>query len=281
MSFPLSPSNNDLYTNGLGTQYKYDSTRTAWVINGSGITGGIAGSGTAPYIPVFSDSTTLANSPAYVAGNGLQIDGASSYALVSDSSVKVSGNNISGPVYYTSIEKDKILFGFDGDLNGRVITANPAIALNLQVSSSSKLSFSASNGTLANLQSLACNVGSTSRYTGTFTRGTSKSYMAQDQGVLSDNGELIIIPSTAQNIYATGFVWGYWGMSTGMYGQTNFSYTNFGGMLFTNTVASLSSTDQAGYLCLLADSTEMILKANTLGVDATIGYCLNFWRKDV
>ena len=39
MAFPSSPIDGQLYSQALGTEYRYDSTRTAWIINGQAITG--------------------------------------------------------------------------------------------------------------------------------------------------------------------------------------------------------------------------------------------------
>ena len=39
MSFPFSPTNGQLYTTALGTSYRYDAARTAWIINSQTIVG--------------------------------------------------------------------------------------------------------------------------------------------------------------------------------------------------------------------------------------------------
>jgi hypothetical protein len=39
MSFPSSPTDGQLYSQALGTEYRYDSTRAAWLINSQEITG--------------------------------------------------------------------------------------------------------------------------------------------------------------------------------------------------------------------------------------------------
>lgn len=66
MSFPTNPSNDQTYVTNLGTCYKYVSADTAWKIVGvSGTSGGsgtVLGTGTANYIPKWSDSSTLTNS---------------------------------------------------------------------------------------------------------------------------------------------------------------------------------------------------------------------------
>jgi hypothetical protein len=36
MAFPLTPTDGEFYTNTLGTVYRYDSTRTAWLISTTG-----------------------------------------------------------------------------------------------------------------------------------------------------------------------------------------------------------------------------------------------------
>lgn len=44
MSFPFSPIDGQTWTNPLGTQYRFDSTRTAWLINSQAvIVNGITG----------------------------------------------------------------------------------------------------------------------------------------------------------------------------------------------------------------------------------------------
>ena len=39
MAFPTAPYDGELYTNQLQTEYRYDSTRGAWIINSQEITG--------------------------------------------------------------------------------------------------------------------------------------------------------------------------------------------------------------------------------------------------
>lgn len=66
MSFPTSPINDQTYVTALGTSYKYVAADTAWKIvgsNGGGTgTGTVLGSGTSPYIPVWTDSSNLGDS---------------------------------------------------------------------------------------------------------------------------------------------------------------------------------------------------------------------------
>jgi hypothetical protein len=129
MSFPLTPVDGALYTTALGTNYRYDSTRTAWNIvsqtmtgvtgiqGSSGIQGatglrgdtgiqgntgvqgntGIAGSsggitGTAGYVVKFFDGTSVVNSTMYnYAGKGMELNVGN--AIDASAYLVVKGNN--------------------------------------------------------------------------------------------------------------------------------------------------------------------------------------------
>lgn len=45
MAFPVNPSDNELYTNNLGTEYKYVAADTKWIINSQEITGATGAQG--------------------------------------------------------------------------------------------------------------------------------------------------------------------------------------------------------------------------------------------
>jgi hypothetical protein len=65
MPFPPSPTPDQQYTTALGTTYSHSADRTAWIIvsSGGGGTGeAIIGSGTVDTLPVFIDTTVVANS---------------------------------------------------------------------------------------------------------------------------------------------------------------------------------------------------------------------------
>lgn len=63
MSFPTSPSDGQLYTTALGTQYSYVAADTAWKITGGPGGGGtIKGSGTANVVAKWTDSSTIGDS---------------------------------------------------------------------------------------------------------------------------------------------------------------------------------------------------------------------------
>lgn len=75
MAFPTSPVDGQLYTNALGTQYKFYLADTAWKIVNGGGGGTIGGTGTAGYLTKFVDSTTIGNSTLRnVSGNTLGTD---------------------------------------------------------------------------------------------------------------------------------------------------------------------------------------------------------------
>lgn len=61
MAFPTNPVDNELYSNALGTQYKYVLADTAWkIVSQAG--NGVVGTGTADYLPAWTDASTLSNS---------------------------------------------------------------------------------------------------------------------------------------------------------------------------------------------------------------------------
>lgn len=75
MSFPTSPVDGELYTNALGTVYQYVLADTAWKIVGSGASGFVFGSGTATYIPIWTDGTTIGDSIMTSDGTTVEISG--------------------------------------------------------------------------------------------------------------------------------------------------------------------------------------------------------------
>lgn len=125
MAFPSSPVDGQLYTTPLGTQYKYVLIDTAWKIVGcSGGSGDITGSGTASYLAKFSDTTTIADSPFYVAGtqpmlmstycNPTVSDGSNVYIGGGGNDSTQSGGDPSKGSHNTALGKNSMLSITDG-----------------------------------------------------------------------------------------------------------------------------------------------------------------------
>jgi len=83
MAFPLSPTDGQTYTTALGTQYTYVLADTAWKISGGlGSTGNVTGTGTATYLPMWSDTSALSDSPVYASGNTVVMGGTDSSGII-------------------------------------------------------------------------------------------------------------------------------------------------------------------------------------------------------
>ena len=71
MAFPSSPTNGQLYTNALGTQYRYYLADTAWKIVGGPTTNGSVGPGTVGTLAMFTPDTTSVGDSFLVQGSGI------------------------------------------------------------------------------------------------------------------------------------------------------------------------------------------------------------------
>lgn len=71
MAFPSSPTNGQLYTNALGTQYRYYLADTAWKIVGGPTTNGSVGPGTVGTLAMFTPDTTSVGDSFLVQGSGV------------------------------------------------------------------------------------------------------------------------------------------------------------------------------------------------------------------
>jgi len=130
-------------------------------------------------------------------------------------------------------------------------------------------------------QNLATNVGLETASSGVFTRAPVPVYTRKDQGILSDDGVLIIAENDTNDdpVIGSGYAWASTGFTFDVH-QFNFSFDLYSVSIF-NGIGEISNSDSDGSFCIYLEDfsgkTKLVLK-NRLDSSVNIGYSLDYFK---